>query len=244
MQGYAVFRRSVYQLRTALIDLLFPPQCVHCGAYGAFFCASCAQQVEPVGPARCECCGRPQPKPVTKCEQCQQQPAILPDIVRIAALHTSPLREAVHALKYEQRPELAETLARYLVALVQQEPQGALLCAVDGVAPVPLYRVRQRERGYNQSELLASAFCRGVQLPLRSDWLTRQRSTQSQVGLSVAERRQNVQNAFVAAPAVKGQRILLIDDVYTTGATMRSCAQAALNAGAQAVYGLALACPR
>lgn len=243
MPTYAIFRRGAYHLRNALVDLLFPPQCVHCGAYGAFFCAACAQQVEPVGSVLCECCGRPQPKPVTKCAQCQQQPAMLLDKVRIAALHTSPLREAIHALKYEQRPELAEALARYLIALVQQSPQGALLCAVDAVAPVPLYHERQRERGYNQSELLASAFCRGVQLPVRSNWLTRQRSTQSQVGLSAAERRQNVQNAFVAVPGVKGQRILLIDDVYTTGATMRACAQAALHAGAQAVYGLALACP-
>lgn len=165
-------------------------------------------------------------------------------LVRIAALHTTPLREAIHALKYDQHPELAKPLARYLVALIQTLPNAASFCAVDGVVPVPLYDARRQARGYNQAELLASAFCHSVQLPLRSAWLARQRATQSQVGLTVAERQQNVQDAFVAAQAVAGKRLLLIDDVYTTGATMRACAQAALAAGAQTVVGLALACPR
>lgn len=244
MQTRTSLSRGLHQLQTLLVDLLFPPQCVHCGAYGTFFCATCAQLVEPVGPLLCESCGRPQQKLVTQCEQCQQQPALVIDAVRIAALHTPPLREAIHAFKYEQRPELAEALARYLVALVQSTPQQAHWLAVDGVVPVPLYKERHHERGYNQSELLASAFCRSVQLPLQSTWLVRQRSTQSQVGLTAAERQHNVQDAFVAAAAVAGKRILLIDDVYTTGATMRACAQAALTAGAQVVYGVALACPR
>lgn len=244
MQGYDILRRGVHQVQSALIDLLFPPQCVHCGAYGAFFCAACAQRVEPVGPHVCECCGRPQQSLVAQCEQCQRQPAALLESVQIAALHTSPLREAIHAFKYEQRPELAKPLARYLVALIQSSPRGAHLCTVDGVVPVPLYKERRQERGYNQSELLASAFCRSVQLPLRAEWLTRQRATHSQVGLAAAARQQNVQDAFVATTAVKGKRILLVDDVYTTGATMRACALAALNAGAQTVSGLVLACPR
>ena len=104
--------------------------------------------------------------------------------------------------------------------------------------------MRYQERGYNQAELLASAFCDRVQLPLQAGWLVRQRSTHSQVGLTAVERQRNVEDAFVAADAVLGKRLLLIDDVYTTGATMRACAQAALDAGAAIVYGLALACPR
>lgn len=164
--------------------------------------------------------------------------------VRIAALHASPLRELIHAFKYEQQPELAAPLARYLVALVQTLPWSGVFPSVDGVVPVPLYSVRHAERGYNQAELLAGAFCHRVQLPLYAGWLVRQRSTQSQVGLTAGERQRNVEDAFLATNAVFGKRLLLIDDVYTTGATMRACAQAALDAGAVAVYGLALACPR
>lgn len=231
-------------LQTTLLDLLFPPQCVGCRAYGALFCAACAQRVEPVGLHICTCCGRPQPIRVAQCEQCQRQASLIIETVRIAALHTDPLRQAIHAFKYDGRRELAEPLARYLVALSQTLPDQARLRTVDGVAPVPLYSTRRQERGYNQAELLASAFCRSVQLPLCSTWLIRQRSTQSQVGLTAAERQQNVQDAFVATSAVSGKSLLLIDDVYTTGATMRACAQAAMKAGAKAVYGLALACPR
>jgi ComF family protein len=164
--------------------------------------------------------------------------------VRIAALHTSPLREMIHALKYEQQPELAAPLARYLVALAQTLPWWGAFPSVDGVVPVPLSSARYQERGYNQAELLAGAFCDRVQLPLQADWLIRQRSTHSQVGLTAGERQRNVEDAFLATHAVFGKRLLLIDDVFTTGATMRACAQAALDAGAVAVYGLALACPR
>ncbi len=245
IQRRAFLLHRIRRLQTALTDLLFPPQCVACGAYGAHLCAACAQLVQPVGPLICQCCGRPQASHIAKCRQCQQQPSPALTFTRIAALHTSPLREAIHALKYENCPELAEPLARYLIALVQPAfSWQRVLPIIDGVIPVPLHTERRQTRGYNQAELLASAFCRSVQLPLRSAWLVRQRSTQSQVGLTAAERQQNVQDAFVATHAVYGKRILLIDDVHTTGATMQACAQAAIDAGAACVYGLALACPK
>jgi len=162
--------------------------------------------------------------------------------VRIAALHHSPLREAIHALKYEERRELATPLARYLIATVQRFPwqSGATFA---GVIPVPLHQKRVADRGYNQAELLAAAFCAQLGLPLRSQWLSRQRATLSQVGLNAIERQTNVESAFLAAPIVHGKVLLVIDDVYTTGATMRACAAALATAGAAAVYGLALACP-
>jgi ComF family protein len=134
-------------------------------------------------------------------------------------------------------------LARYLVAMLMDAPWAAAYRAVDGVVPVPLYAQRQQERGYNQAELLADAFCKQAQLPLRASWLTRIRATHTQVGLSATARRANVQAAFQAEPTVQGKRLIVLDDVYTTGATLRACAQALLAAGATQVYGLALACP-
>lgn len=176
-----------------------------------------------------------------QCAQCQPLPAPTLTQVRIAARHATPLREAIHALKYQDRRELAAPLARYLVAAALIAPWGT--GAVDGVIPVPLHERRLAERGYNQSERLAQAFCLRLQLPLRTTWLRRQRSTQSQVGLTALERQHNMDAAFVATTAVQGQCILLIDDVYTTGATMRACATALRQAGATVVYGLALAAP-
>ena len=164
-------------------------------------------------------------------------------LIRAAAHHAGPLRQGIHHLKYENQPELAPLLARYLVATFAQAPWQAIHAKVDGVVPVPLHRDHLAARGYNQAELLAAAFCQQVQLPLYIDWVERERSTRSQVGLNAQERQINVDNAFVAHHQVENKVILLVDDVYTTGATLRACAAAALAAGATAVYGLALAAP-
>jgi ComF family protein len=165
---------------------------------------------------------------------------------RAAALHSSPLREAIHAFKYEKphpRPELAAPLARYLVAVFAEPPWNRLAAAIDAVVPVPLHAERLAERGYNQSELLAAAFSLRVGLPCQPGWLARTRATRQQVGLGPAERQTNVAGAFAAAPAVAGRTLLLVDDVNTTGATLRACAAAAQAAGARTVYGLTLAAP-
>lgn len=229
------------------LNLIFPPRCIHCARAGWLLCPACAQLVQPVGAQICAQCGRPQSAPIKQCAQCQLLPTSALQIVRIAALHSTPLREAIHALKYADRRELAVPLARYLVATAFVAPWRATAAGatpIDGVIPIPLHQARQAARGYNQAELLAQAFCLRMQLPLRTAWLTRQRSTHSQVGLSAVERRANVDDAFAAPAAVYGKRLLLIDDVYTTGATMQACAAALSQAGAAAVYGLALACPQ
>ncbi|MCB0064406.1 MAG: ComF family protein [Caldilineaceae bacterium] len=179
-----------------------------------------------------------------RCDACRHHADSALAMMRIAVIHATPVRESIHALKYRNRPELADILARYLVATVMRAPWRDLYLTTDGVVPVPLHEKRRQERGYNQSELLASAFCRQSQLPLRSEWLMRRRATQSQVGLSATERQQNVASAFVADHTVRGKRLILFDDVYTTGATIDACARALHTAGAAAVYGLALACPR
>jgi ComF family protein len=163
--------------------------------------------------------------------------------VRAAGLHVSPLREAIHLLKYEQRPELAPLLGRYLVAAFIRPDWDELRARVNAVVPVPLHAERRRERGYNQAELLAAELCRRMELPLRPELLTRVRFTQSQVGLSAEARHANVEDAFAAAPGCQDMHILLIDDVYTTGATLRACAEAASAAGAASVSALTLALP-
>lgn len=226
------------------INLFFPPRCVACQQAGSWFCPSCAQQVEAVGDTICLQCGRPMPRLQKRCDACWAENTPALSMMRIAAIHASPLREAIHALKYERRSELATALARYLVVVTVESSWRLTYLNVDGVIPVPLHRQRYQQRGYNQAALLAESFCDTLALPLRDTWLSRERSTQSQVGLSAIERQQNVSQAFVAASDVRDKRLLLIDDVYTTGATLQACARALQDAGATAVYGLALACPR
>jgi len=163
--------------------------------------------------------------------------------VRAAALHTDPLREAIHRLKYGGQRELAAPLARYLVAVYRQPPWTSMTSTLDAVVPVPLHPSRQAERGYNQAALLAHAFGESVGLPVVEPWLERIQATRSQVGLSARERHRNVARAFRAASAACGHTVLLVDDVFTTGATLMASARALLAVGARAVYGLALATP-
>jgi ComF family protein len=225
------------------LDLLFPPLCAGCGRLGEVFCPDCAQAVEAVPQPCCAHCGMSQPAPTARCANCRRNAHDPLAFTRAAALHTHPLREAIHAFKYDAQPELAPLLARYLVAVYAEPPWSQLRPPLDAVVPVPLHPQRLEERGYNQSALLATAFSRAVGLPMQPSWLARTRETRQQVGLAPSERHVNVDGAFGAAEAAAGQRLLLIDDVYTTGSTLRACAAAALSAGATAVYGLTLAQP-
>ncbi len=231
------------------LDLLFPPSCVGCGRSGSHFCDACAQQVRPVDPPLCAHCGRQQDRPVARCVMCAPSPdgspapAEMLTLSRAATLFTWPVREAIHDLKYAGRRELARPLARYLVAAYQSAPWLDLAGQIDAVVPVPLHAERLAERGFNQSELLAQPFAEAVGLALEPTWLHRQRSTRPQVGLDAAGRRANVQGAFWAEDRVAGKSLLLVDDVYTTGATLAACAQVAREAGAIKVYALALALP-
>ncbi len=179
---------------------------------------------------------------VDECARCRGRTSPL-QIVRAATLYVEPLRRFIHLLKYEQRPDLAPPLARYLMAALQHADWDALRPTFEVLAPVPLHRTRRAARGYNQSELLAAGLSQRSGIPLAADLLERIKPTRSQVGLTPAERQANVGDAFVASPACQGLHILLIDDVYTTGATLTACAQAALAAGARQVCGLTLATP-
>ena len=231
------------RLRERLIDLFFPPRCVGCTRAGFVFCPHCAQAVAPVVDPLCAHCGRPQPQPVNFCHACRDGGRDAFALVRVATCYGDPLRAAIHALKYNGQPELAPLLARYLIAAAQQPPWTEIIPTIDGVIPVPLHGQRLVERGYNQSALLSAALADWFGLFHADKWLARVRSTQSQVGLSATERRQNVTDAFVAGAEAAGKRLLLVDDVFTTGATLTACAQALRLVGATAVYGLALSTP-
>lgn len=228
---------------TALLDLVFPPVCAGCRRRGYHICPTCAQAVVPTPATLCGRCGRVQPQAVACCARCQGETTTALHRVRAAGLHVAPLRDFIHLLKYEQRPELAAPLARYLVANLLQPDWDDLRARFDTVVPVPLHAERRKERGYNQSELLARGLCRQTGLPLRAELLERRRFTRSQVGLSAVERHANVEDAFVASPACAGRYVLLVDDVYTTGATLQACAQALVAGGATLVCAITLATP-
>ncbi len=235
---------GVRMLGRQVHDLLFPPRCVSCDAMGAWLCPPCAQSVEPVGDLICRRCGRAQATATDRCPFCSDSSTFKLTLVRSAAFHQSPLRQAIHAFKYESCTELSTPLARYLVAAYAKPCWALADVPVDLVVPVPLHEDRRSERGFNQSELLAADLCRIVGLPMDALALQRVRHTPHQVGLDAASRRQNVADAFRASATLAGKHLLLIDDVYTTGATLCACADAVFEAGAATVSALTLAVPR
>jgi ComF family protein len=222
------------RLRNALLDMLYPPRCVSCGLSGPWWCSACTAQVQVIDRAVCPRCGRPQAGSVV-CPQCRHSPLEI-DGIRSAVMFQGPLREAIHHLKYNGRISLAEPLGKFLIECWRASDLPA-----EVIVPVPLHEARLRERGYNQSALLARELARASGLPIMEDAVRRVKATVPQVTLNAVERRANVHEAFLArADLVRGRRVLLVDDVCTTGATLEACSRALGQAGAASVWALTL----
>lgn len=233
--------RSIWQRG---LDLLFPPRCVSCRTSGNLLCKSCFDSIQPPPPPRCRHCSAPLEADSARmlCRNCQRRNSLL-TTVHAVSTYRGPLRSAIQALKYEGQTRLAAPLGFLLAReLLTHYRTGN----IDALIAVPLHPSRQKARGYNHSLLLAN-FCASLtHIKHIQGCLIRSKPTSAQVGLNVAERQQNVEGAFtcVAAEAKKlaGLNILLIDDVYTTGATLEACARTLRMAGVKSVGGLALAC--
>lgn len=222
-----------------LLELLYPPACLACAKVTparAFFCETCDTAVERVPPACCRACAEPGTFPSGQCSRCRVSP---PPFARAWApfAHEGPVARAIHRFKYEDHPELAQPLGE----LLAHEASAFLRRAPSVLVALPLHARRFRERQYDQTQLLASALARATGRRAPVGLLSRMRETQRQVGLSEAERAQNVAEAFTATPSVKGHSLLLIDDVFTTGATARAAVQALREQGAAHVEVLAVA---
>jgi len=229
---------------SGLFDLLLPPACPLCGAALAarsplFFCPACSDGIHSlVGPC-CPHCALPYAAaqgPDHLCEACLREE---PPFSRVLAAGTyeATLRLAVQRFKYEGAVGLDRPLAGLLAAVL--EADGGF--RPDLLVPVPLHRSRLRERTYNQSLLLARALGRRWRLPAEPRLLLRLRPTVAQQGLKAAARRRNLHGAFAASRSLNGERVLLIDDVLTTGATARECSRVLREAGAGEVMVAVLA---
>ncbi len=213
------------------MDLLFPPQCGGCRLPGFRWCPDCAAHVQHPAQPLCDVCGTQLDTPAKLCRECA---AIRPAFrqLRSWSVFEGPVRNAIHRLKYRRDIGLGEALAPQVA-----ESVAALGWPMNMVVPVPLGRKRLEERGYNQVSLIARPLSMSMRIAYSPAALVRQQETRSQVGLSQAERRQNVRGAFQANKArVDGRIVLLMDDVATTGSTLSSCAEALYAAGARDVF--------
>lgn len=234
----ARIRQAYRNLIEGLLTLLYPPglNCPLCREAlprEGFLCDKCALSLEIWREEpHCRCCGRLLGEIKNLCGECQNHP---PPFVaaRAAAPYDGPFRQGIHRLKFHGEQSLAEPLGRLMGEVVAGEP---LFEGIELIVPVPLHPRRLRERGFNQSGLLAAELSRQLNVPLR-EVLQKQRDTREQVGLKRKERLVNLAGAFaVAQPAaIQGKYILLVDDIFTTGSTVTHCTQALLSRGAAKV---------
>ncbi len=229
--------RSAARMAEAALDLVFPKRCYVCGRDGRYLCDACRQELPSLHRPFCLLCAQPLQRALPYCRRCQEQPLHI-DGIRSPYLMEGPVRNMVHALKYNGVRSLAQPVGDLLAQFALQEQLKA-----DVVVPVPLHHRKERERGYNQSLLLARACSASMGVPVADDALRRLRYTPPQArSADSEERRANVSNAFAAETTlVRGKRVLVLDDVCTTGATLEACAIALRDAGGTSVWGLTLA---
>ena len=241
----SITKRMIREMWEALLSLVYPPHCLACRAPledgPGGLCPTCWERLEMIEGPVCDRCGCPSRIVSPVCENCRDK-AFRFARMRCLAPFGPEIQDLVHGLKYQGRVSVARDLGRRL--------GYSLSCCgfaarVDLLHPVPLHGARRRERGYNQSTLIARAVSETLHIPVRTGLLSRTRQTVTQTGLDQAARAENVKDAFRVrkVAGVSGMRILLVDDVITTGATCSACADALLAAGAREVSVAALASP-
>lgn len=229
-------------LWSKLLEFIFPCFCLGCEKEGTFLCRNCFEKIERLSQQICPICHIPNHYGLV-CERCRSQDFYLDGFLAACRFETNPLiKKCIHALKYGFVEELAEPLSQLLATTgrILSNKEEFLFC------PVPLHSKRKNFRGFNQAEILAKIFCQllGIQKHY-IEALRRTHFLQPQMELSREERLKNVSGVFVLEPDMKekivGAKIVLIDDVATTMATLNQCAKVLKQHGATWVHGLVVA---
>ena len=228
------WKYSIYHSLWSTLDLLFPPTCGGCGKLGSCWCVECQKRVNILDGILCEICGLPQDEPGV-CGTClAERPHFR--ALRAWAVFSDPIQPALHGLKYRRNVSMGGAFASQMVPFVK-----SLNWQIDVVIPIPLGRKRYKERGYNQVGMIAKPLALALEMRYAPKGLMRRKETRSQVGLTKAERKVNVQNAFQAGKGINGKSVLIMDDVSTTGSTLSAGAEVLYSAGARDVYTLTVA---
>ena len=230
MGGRRLWRRAV--------DFIFPAVCTGCDRRSASsaFCATCRRDIAGRRCSSCPSCGRAlRSGGDHPCQRCIERPPPFTNVWACATYsrgdRDAPLARAIRRLKYDRDVSYARPLAQMMANVLGEH------CDHDAIVPVPLHIDRLRWRGFNQAVVIARQLARRHRLPVEAMTLCRLRPTPPQVGLDEAERRRNIAGAFAMRQGcnVTGKKILLVDDVYTTGATVEECARVLMRGSARQV---------
>jgi ComF family protein len=237
----------LHEILTGIADLIFPPRCITCGAvleeHGPLpFCPPCTAGIHFIRSPLCPRCGIPYPVTEGEDHLCGECLATTRPyaISRAVGRYEGTLLTAIHLFKYQGKIGIGKLLGRIMADFAGTQWDMRVFSAI---MPVPLHRKRLRERGFNQAVILAREVAKRFSLPLDFMTLRRKVFTAPQVGLGKEDRSANVRGAFLVRKPQKvaGRRILLVDDVTTTGSTLRECASALMHEEAEAVAVLTLA---
>ncbi|MEW6097008.1 MAG: ComF family protein [bacterium] len=233
-----------------LINFIFPAKCRTCNESLStleekYICKECFSKIDFIRPPYCDKCGKVLVESFSEiekplCKECQTIKRYFYK-ARVVGVYEGILRESIHIFKFEKKIGLHKPLGELLVNYLKEQ-QGDLIRQIDFIIPVPLHRKRLKSRGFNQAQLLCCYIERHFNVPLNLD-LKRIRFTPPQMNLKREERLQNIKGAFEIKNhnSIMGKSILLVDDIFTTGATVDECSKVLINAGAKQVFVLTLA---
>lgn len=228
------------KLLASAADFLVPKRCVVCYLEGDFFCASCREKLVYLETPLCPVCTRAAIDGFAH-PRCRRKFTL--DRVFIPFRYRGPISTAIKKLKYKKVTALADFLVGLMLEVMVE--QGVTVGQQALILPVPLHPVKEWERGFNQAALLAESLGNALGLRIAAGVIKRTKETVSQTKLKKKEREKNVHGAFVVdkhqTATIKGRDLILIDDVFTTGATLRECGRVLKRAGARFIYAFALA---
>ena len=226
---------SFPRLVRSVVDWVFPPTCAGCGKEGEIFCSECLASIIPIKQPTCRYCGLSLAK-AGICTHCLEVEHPYAEMASYA-VYAGNLRSGIHALKYQNNFWLGEVFSNLLVQLLKEKKWP-----IDIVMPIPLSEERLQERGYNQAALLSKPIAKYLNRQHDQQSLVRVKENHSQVALTREQRFENVRSAFLAeSPKQSNLNVLLVDDVFTTGATIMEASKALAAAGYGNIYAVTLA---
>ncbi|MFH1380107.1 MAG: ComF family protein [bacterium] len=225
--------------------MVYPKRCISCGSplphdNTQYACVTCWNSIERIGENSCAGCSAPLAYQADSCPACQRRPVSYGRLYA-AALYRGLMRRYLHRIKFSNKKYIMQALAHLCITRCRQIPH---MHTYDAVIPVPLHPARMRERGFNQAEILGKFIADEFSIPLITGLLVRVRNTNPQFNLTLEKRKQNIQNAFNVtkqAAMSKYKKIILVDDICTTGSTLSEAARALKSAGSKKITCFVLA---